>query len=276
MIAPLRNTPTEQKPWEGSCKVKPWEYKICAVVPVLDTVIPLKIVVELLRHQTEKPYIVVVDTGSMPDKLLQIEAMRADDLEVHSIRLNGVLHPSDFPAIAMDLAFSLCRSPYMFCTHADCFIKRQDLLADMLVMCEECKAVGYEITPRKHEDWQGMLGHTCTMLDMQTMDICGAGWSLRRLATLFDIEDHKPNPMRPNWPDTELLLNYMLRNAGIEACIMGTEENFQRNVNEDFDHCRTLTGGLLYSPEYYHKAKRWVDDAMRQAKDRIADWEQTS
>ena len=54
------------------------------------------------------------------------------------------------------------------------------------------------------------------------MDKIGFGWSLRRLCTKFGIQDQRPDPLKPNWPDTELLGNYILREQGIKPCLIGT------------------------------------------------------
>jgi hypothetical protein len=274
-IAPLRNVSFRTKPWEGACQRKPWQYEVTAVIPVLDTIEPLTVAIELLRLQTLKPYIVVVDTGSQLELLRKIEELRSEDVEVHSLRLNGVRHPSDFPAMAMDLAFSICRTRLLFATHADCFLVKQSLLAEMAQLCREATpVVGYELSPRKHPDWKGMFGHTCTMFDMASMDRIGAGWSMRRLATLYGLENHEPCHDRPNWPDTELLLNYIVREQGIEPVLIGHEENFIRNKDENIDHCRSLTGAMLYNPEHYEKARRWADEAMEEARQRITHWSQ--
>ncbi|MCA9052211.1 MAG: hypothetical protein KDA75_00160 [Planctomycetaceae bacterium] len=276
LIAPLRNVPVRDRPWEGACRRKPWDYRVTAAIPVLDTPEPLELVIDLLRLQTERPFIVVIDTGSQPDELAKIAACRAADVEVHSLRLNGVRHPSDFPAMAMDLAFAICRTRYLFATHADCFLRSRTLLNEMVDLCPRVSpVVGYELTPRQHPDWKGMVGHTCTLFDMPTMDDIGAGWSMRRLVRMFDIETHEPNPNRPNWPDTELLVNYIVRQAGYRPHLIGHEENFVRNRDDNIDHCRTLTGGLLYNQAHYEKAKVWADEAMQEARERIAVWRTT-
>lgn len=123
--APIRNKPSFEAPWEGNCHKKPWDYQVCAVIPVLDTYEQLNICVELLRRQTVSPFIIVIDTGSTDQELNKITSLRSDDLEVHSLRFNGVCHPSDLPAIAMDLAFSMCRNNFLFATHADVFVKEK-------------------------------------------------------------------------------------------------------------------------------------------------------
>jgi hypothetical protein len=271
-IAPLKKRKTIDSPWEGNCKKKPWNYTVTAMIPVLDTFEELKICVDILRLQTEQPFIMIIDTGSCNEELEKIMTMRDEDLEVHSIRVNGAMHPSDFPAWAMDMSFSLCRTKFAFATHADCFIRRRELISDMLELCKQHSVVGYEISPRPHSDWKGMVSHTATMYHMPTMDKIGFGWSLRRLANIYNIADYKPSPFRPNWPDTEILGNYILRKFDISPYLIGSEDNFVRNKDDNIDHCRSITSGKLYSPPYMEKANEWLLDAKLEAKKRIEMW----
>lgn len=272
-FAPIRDKPSKEAPWRGSCLRKPWEYRVTAVVPVMDTAEPLRLCCDLLRLQTEKPYIIVVDTGSNDSEMEMIAAMRDEDLEVHSLKLNGVVHPSDPVCMAMDLAQSLCRTEYMFATHSDCFLRRKDMLEHMISLCDEnLPVVGYEMSPRQHEDWEGMVSHTATMYHIRTMDKIGFGWSMRRLASMYDLESHEPCPERPNWPDTEILGNLILRQHEIPVKIIGKEGNFRRNKDENIDHCRSLTLGRLYSKEYIKTAEPWIQEAMNEARDRIKEW----
>lgn len=279
-IAPIRNMHTNLSPWEGSCNKKPWDYEITAVVPVLDTYESLKLCVDLLRLQTIKPYIIVIDTGSTNENYEKIEKLRDVDLEVHSLRINGVQHPSDFVAMAMDLGQSLCRTEYLYATHSDVFLMKRNFLEYMLSICgdhtqdkNKVPVVGYEMSPRQHSDWKGMISHTASMYYLRTLDKIGFGWGMRRLASLYNLPDYKPNPMRPNWPDTEILGNVILRQYKIPTRIIGTESNFERNKDDNIDHCRSITSGLLYSPEYYKKATEWFEDAKKQALERIKIWQ---
>lgn len=271
--APVRERAAHWKPWEGRFDRKPWDYTVTAAIPVISLVETLPLIVETLRLQTEPPYILLIDTGSTEWELAAVDALRAEDVEVHSLRIHGVQHPSDFPAIAMDLAFALCRTRYLFCTHSDCFLRRRDLLAEMVDLARKrSPVVGYELSPRSHPDWRGMVGHTCTLLDMQVMDEIGAGWSMRRLARRFGVEDHRPDPTRPNWPDTELLLNYQLRENGIAPHLIGHEHNGERTLDSNIDHCRSLSTSKLYTVGHQHKMTGWLPDALAQARDRIASW----
>lgn len=274
-IAPLRGPEinTTMKPWEGSDVKKPWHYKVTAVIPLVDTHETILICNELLRLQSEKPYILLIDTGTCGDTRRQMEKLQESDCEVHFIRLNGVLHPSDFPAMAMDVAFALCRTDYLFATHADCFLRNRTFLAELVELCQTVSpVVGYEMSPRAHSDWHGMVSHTATMYHMPTMDKIGFAWSLRRLCNMYNIKDYKPTPLRPNWPDTEILGNYILRYNKIKPHLIGHEQNFARQKDDNIDHLRSYTSGKLYSPPYFKQATQWFELAKSEANERIENW----
>lgn len=272
-ISPIYGELTITNPWEGNCHKKPWEYDVTAVIPCLNTSETLPICIELLRLQTNRPYILIIDTGSIEEHLVPTLALRAEDVEVHSIALNGVRHPSDYPAMAMDLAMTLCRTEYLFATHADCFLRRRDLIENILRLCQSTSpVVGYELTPRGHADWQGMVSHTASMYHMPTMDKIGFGWSLRRLCNDHGIVDYSPDPMRPNWPDTEILGNYILRREGITPLLIGKEENLKRTLDENIDHFRSYTAAKMYSPDHFRQSVEWYNDARASALSRIEQW----
>lgn len=270
--SPIINSDITTKPWQGRFTKKPWNFGVEVAIPVINNFETLPYVIDLLRLQTIKPHIVVIDTGSSELCYQKISQMRAEDVEIHSLRFNGVKHPSDYPAIAMDLMMSLCRTKYLFCTHNDVFLQRRDVIEELIDVCDDkTPAVGYQMSPRDHKDWEDMVSHTCTMLHMPTMDKIGAGWSLRRLCNNRQVE-HKPNILGANWPDTEILLNYILWENGYKAKLIGKEENQKRTVDDRIDHCRTLTAGRLYSPKYAVKVNAWVVDAINKAKERIEVW----
>lgn len=276
-LAPARNKAADDLPWQGTCPRKPWEYRVTAVVPVIDTPDSLELCVEILRLQTERPYIIVVDTGSSADSLEKILEMHAEDLEVHCLRHNGMLHPSDPVCVAMDMAQSMCRTEYMFATHSDAFLMRQDYIEWLLSMCGSedeglVPVVGYEMSPRGHDDWRGMVSHTATMYHIPTLDKIGFGWSMRRLASICEMDSHAPHPDRPNWPDTEILGNMIMRENGVKTKIIGGEKNFERNRDENIDHARSISLGMLYSPDYHRAASKWFDEAKSEARDRIEMW----
>jgi hypothetical protein len=272
-ISPIYGKLTVDMPWEGNCKKKPWHYSVTAVIPCLNTSETLPVCIELLRLQTVRPFIILIDTGSVSKHLEEIISLRAEDVEVHSIALNGVRHPSDYPAMAMDLAMTLCRTEYLFATHADCFLRKRTLIEEFVELCRSSSpVVGYELSPRAHHDWEGMVSHTASMYHMPVMDRIGFGWSLRRLCNDYGIVDYKPDPMRPNWPDTEILGNYILRKNGILPHLVGKENNQCRTLDENIDHFRSYTAGKMYSPPYFEKVRGWYELALKEARKRIEEW----
>lgn len=260
----------------GRVEKKPWDYACEAWIPIMDTLDTLPYVIELLRLQDSRPFIVLVDTGSKKESFDKLEELYgdADDIELHRFRFKGVKHSSDYPAFAMDLAMSVCRTEHLFCTHSDVFLKKKDLLTRLIDLCDKFRpAVGYQMSPRDHEDWRKMVSHTCTMLHIPTMDKISASWSLRKLCNRKGLEFIPNHPeMGNNWPDTEILLNYMLWENGLEAKLIGEEKNHVRTNDDNIDHCRSLTAARLYFAEGAKTRQSWVDDAIEQAKERIKLW----
>lgn len=228
---------------------------------------------ELLRLQTERPYLLVIDTGSSESVKAGLEAMRAEDLEVHYVAAHGYLHSSEAVGVAQDLAFALCRSEYLYCTHSDCFLRRRDYLEHLLSLTgPETPVVGYEMSPRDWltEAWRGMVSHTATLLHMPTMHRLGVTWSFERAHVQFGIPRSTPA-----WPDTETCMNLVLRATGVQPRLIGWEENYKRHVDENLDHVRSYPGSVVYSPEYHRRARAWMEEALREAWQRVTRWRAT-
>jgi len=275
--SPFLGSQPQHKPWEGNCDKKPWEYEVTAVIPSLNTPETLPVCIELLRLQTVRPFIMIIDTGSTGEEWEATQKLIAPDVEVHSIKLHGVRHPSDYPAMAMDAAFAMCRTEYLFATHADVFLRRQDFVEDLLKLCKiESPVVGYQLSPRNHKDWKGMCSHTASMYHIPTMDRIGFGWNLRRLCNQYGIEDYTPVPSRPNWPDTEILGNYILKKHDITPHLVGEEENNERTLDENLDHIRSYTSLKLYGGENFARAKDLFNKAKENAEKRIEKWKKIS
>jgi hypothetical protein len=239
LVAPLGTQELARRA-EGRCRIKPWEYRTTVMIPHLNTLPLLEAVVALHRLQTERPYIVIVDTGSPPSVMVQMENLRAEDLEIHYVRCNGYRHSSAPVTTAMDVAFAVCKTKYLFCTHSDVFPRRRDLVEWMRSQCDEnAPAVGWEMSPRVGIDmWRGVLSHTCTMLYMPIMRAIGATWSLERW---WDANPESP-PTRNGWPDTETGIDQVFQEWGVKKVILGGETNFERQQTEWWDHARSITG----------------------------------
>ena len=270
-VVPI-GTASSNPSFGGSSNRKPWHYKITACIPHLDTIEPLRMCIELLRAQSEKPFIMVIDTGSPPDVCEQLESMRAEDLEIHYVRSHGWNHSSEAVTVAMDLTQTLCRTEWIFHTHADCFLRRRDLLESWMRICTTgTPVVGYRMSPRDWvtKEWEWMVGHTALMCYMPSIHRAGATWAHRRSHYAYQYPLHNLG----GWPDTETGFNHALRDAGIAPVFLGFDRNHERCVDDNLDHVRSYAGSKTYSAEYHGKASGWMDDAMKEASERLRLWQ---
>ena len=270
LIAPLGTSDVERK-WEGRAARKSWDYRVTATLAHLQTPELLSPCIELLRLQTERPYIVIVDTGSSPAVCQEIEGLRADDVEIHYVRAHDYRHSSAPVGVAQDLAFALCRTEYLYCTHADCFLRRRDYVEQLMRVCDEAHpAIGYQMSPRDWltDQWEGMVSHTATLLHMPTMHRHGVTWSFERAHWQFGI----PRGATMGWPDTETCFNLCLRAAGLKPVLIGAETNYERHKDSNVDHPRSFAGSLLYAANYHETAATWMREALAEAGERIGQW----
>lgn len=274
-LAPLRGVPSQNRPWQGACPKAPWLFNVTVAIPTIDNCENVSLIIDLYRASSEKPYFLVIDTGSTHEEHHQLELLRADDCEVFDIRGNGYQHPSDPVAIAMDLAFSRCPTNFLFATHNDVFPRRRDLLAYYLSIYKKgFEVVGYEMSPRSVPNWKGLPSHTATLYFMPAMDRIGAGWSLRRWNNLFGKLQRRDDAVAVGWPDTEVLLGQQIGQAGLKWFKIGGEVNHARHVDENIDHCRSLSSSQLYAPDYHAQAVQWCETARREGRERLAAWRQ--
>lgn len=273
-IIPIRTADPPAK-WQSTLQRKPWDHCITAVIPVLDHVDETIACVELLRLQTLKPYIILIDTGSLPLAFSRIEQMRAEDLEVHAIRCHASAHPCGIIASALDLGFSLAWSRFVFTTHQDCFLRNRQFLDFLLSYMPRYSVVGYQISPRKFVGWERWFGHTATLFDTTDWDMIGATWSLRRAARELRIGPCQDTPDLQGNVDTETTMNLCYLRSGLHTRQIGQEQNFIRTRDEWIDHPRSLTCTSLYSPDIYEQQKKTTALALAEANERIAHWRHT-
>lgn len=260
--------------WEGQARPRPWERSITATFAHLETPELVPVVADLLRLQTVEPHVIVVDTGSSAATIELLEEQRRPELEISYVRSHSYRHPSGPVSAACDLAMSLCLSEYLFMTHADAFLMRRDVLAELMALCDaEHPVVGYRMSDRsmlKTEDWRWMVSHTCTLLHMPTVRRAGAWWAIE---AAHDAYGQPRSPVSGGWPDTETGFNLALRAAGIEPIFIGDETNYERHTDGRIDHARSYPGSALYAAGYHAKAQRWIDRAVEEARERIAVWQ---
>lgn len=262
----------------GRAEKKPWEYALTAAIPHIGAIEPLRMAIRLLRLQTARPYIFIIDTGSSPADCMKLEAMRADDLEVHYVRGHAYRHSSEPVCVALDLAQALCRTKHLFHTHSDVFLRRRDFLGNMVRICNaNTPAVGYRMSPRDWpmddgrvtEDWKWMVGHTALTLYMPSIHRAGATWSYQRTNCQFGY----PWQAGAGWPDTENGFNHCLREAGITPVFIGHDQNFKRMTDENIDHIRSHSGTMIYAKDRHEEAARNMALAIVEAEFRAREWE---
>ena len=273
MIAPLRGQAASSKPWEG---VRPWEgHRVTSLIPVLEWNPLLEMAVESLLLQTVAPLVILIDTGSV-ETTAKLDSMRTrNQIEVISIRSSGWKHPSMPVASALNAAWSMVATPYCHLGHNDVILKRRNLMEEAIELAAIHKAVGYQISPRAYAEWPSELGHTFTVLDVKAMDMIGMSWSMREYC------NQTGKPMNPhlgtgNDPDTERQMNRLLALNGINPHFIGFERNYERTNDDQIDHVRSRTSGLLYSPTHSAKAELWEADAIMQARLRHSSWSSCS
>lgn len=265
------------KSWQGPAKVKPWDRSVTVAIPFLDVSELLDTFVECWQLQSIPVNLVIIDTGSSPRHMGYLDELERvqPEIEIHRLRFKSVKHPSDPVAIAMDLAFSLCTTKYLFATHADCFPARRDLIEWMIQLREreDCPVVGYQITDRGPIRTDGWVGHTATLFDMEAADRLNLCWSQRRYCNLTGM-DHFGNNRTSGYPDTEFLINEQLDRAGVARHIIGKEENFVTTDDENIIHVRSYGSSKLYSPQHFERATPDMADALRRTHERIREWKE--
>lgn len=269
-VAPLSNLVNERA-WEGLDKKRASEYRVTAFIPHLNTIESLLMAVELLRAQTERPFIIIGDTGSPREVCNMLEVLREDseDLDIHYIRASSYQHSSEPVTAAMDLAQSICQTEYMFHTHSDCFLRRFDFLESLMQICDQSRpVVGYRMSPRDWvtKEWEFMVGHTATLLHMPTIHKLGATWSMSRMHHEFGYGFES----KGGWPDTEICFNRILKREGVKPIFIGHDTNYERYKDSNIDHCRSHAGSRVYAQQYFEaKASKWIKGAIRDGQARI-------
>lgn len=202
-------------------------------------------------RQSVSPQILVVDTGSRTlDSIAVLEELSAiETVEVSRLNIGQTAHPSDNISIAMDFAFSRCETMFLLATHVDVFPKRRGLISHLLsIVSADQPVVGWEMSPRgpgsegdhKGTVSNGFPGHCCTLFHMPTMDLIGAGWSIRRSANQFGTSRGR-DPQIKGWPDTETCLGKLFQREKIRPIFLGRETNNENQETEFWTHARSRT-----------------------------------
>lgn len=260
------------------CKPRrPHEYRVTTVIPFKGETWTLGSVIASHRRQTERPYIMLIDTGAntrdsiergSPETLGTLSRGGNTDWEMHSLNTLGARNGSEPVAMAMDVAMALCQTEFMLCTHNDVWLKHAGVVAELMGLCSATQpAVGYRITPRWYPRWEDDLGHTLTMLHMPTMRRIRASWNMQ---TYCENEGEPQLRLSPvgGRPDTEHGLNQSLRLGGFTpgagVLFLGDERNFEPTDDDRIFHARSLTcgsGNAEYREIVMERIRRYIDDS---------------
>ena len=257
-VAPFRQAAC---PWAGH---EPWtRHAVEVAIPVINPKDTLPHVLELLRLQTVRPYIVLIDTGSNEEEYYWLDSLQSDDIEVHHLNSGGQRHPSAIVSVALDLATAVCRAEKLVLTHQDCFVTSRDSIERLVAqVTPEYPVVGYRISPRPEEqvpDWRQMIGHTWSALHIPTLRDLGISWS---------FNEHPESGHH----DTEYEFCRRLLARQLPPKLIGEENNYVRTINEDFDHIRSWPSSNLYARHYADSVEYRVIDALAKAEERITRW----
>jgi hypothetical protein len=292
-MPPIRGVGWRERPWEGVITKKPWEYRVTAAIVHMDTPDLLAIVLDVLREQTERPFLHVIDSGSLEKNRVILEQMEyeSDDLEVTYLRPRAWKFSSEPVSASMDCAFALCKTSFLYATHTDVFLKRRDHLEFLVSKCnEQTPAVGYQMSPRNctHDKWKNVLSHTSSMYHMPSMRKYGVSWSIQ--AAYDAINSSADDQVSEAWPDTEVNVSLCMRRAGYTVRWLGDPEPTVENGSmlmigtepnvpyEDtwLEHVRSTTIHNLYgsggSSNNEKKRLLLLAEAMYRARRRILEW----
>ena len=235
---------------------KPWrEHSVTVCIPHLDTPEMLGLSVRSWLLQEDRPFVLVVDTGSRSPTSLRLlgRLERTPGVEVARLGMHTQMeHPSDRVTIALDYAMARCPTDYLLMTHVDLMPRHRRLVQKLLDLCNESQPVaGWEMSPRGPGDPEtgrgylsdGVPGHVCTMLYMPVMDRIGAGWSIRRAHHAFGLP--RRGTEINGWPDTEVCLGRLLEQHQLIPLFLGRETNDENQETGDWLHARSLTAHTL-------------------------------
>lgn len=255
-------------PWEGESCVKPRNFRSTVCIPCRDTPEQVFTAVKMWRMQTVPPFIMVIDTGSKPENLLNFKSIAGDDLEVHHLSPNGMNHPSDLPAVACDLAVSMCRTRHLILTHSDVFPRRQDLVERLIDYPEP--VVGYGLSgPRPYPVGEKWVDHCLLRLDLGKIgdkDLC---FSQRRICQIKKI----PHGEVRNWmPDTTIMFNTCLDRQNIEVRLIGRDRLHEDYFDDNISHVKNLTNSQNNEVSERRKAHVVSKNHMIEAEKMISSW----
>jgi hypothetical protein len=239
--------------WMGSFKRRPWHYKATVVIPHYGRDLRLLTnVIESWRLQTERPYIVVYDTGTSAEYHSSLRALASYDTEVHFCRWHGVRNPYDPVALAYNHGITDCRTKHILFTHNDIVPLSQTVVSELISSSfEDVPVVGYESSAVHN-----IVGTQLTIAHMPT---------LRRIRAVWDII--------PTYNWIEEGFNTGLKQAGVTPRFIGKEKSY-RYKTPHFDHVGSWTTANLYvsTDDVVCRVRSDLEQVLAEAEARLRVW----
>ena len=260
----------------------PFNHLVTVNIAHKNTPEDVKTICDLWSMQNQKPVIRIVDTGSNPINKKAIEEYDCKYntfIDKQFLAFDPMLtrHQIEPVSAAMDLCVSMCGTKYAIFTHSDVFIKRRDIIDEMIYHCQtKSPVVGYRISmPRPYDlPFPDMVGHQLLCVDMEVID-CNGGmqWSIRRAARNYGFRDWR-QCVCPNWfPDAEILMNLMFHENKIHPYIIGQERPTGVFQDDRLVHLRGLTASAVYytDPKYNEEMSKLATDVRKQMQENFID-----
>jgi hypothetical protein len=239
--------------WMGSVKKRPWHYRATVVIPHFgDDLRLLMNVIESWRLQTERPYILIYDTGTPPEHHESLRALASYDTEVHFCRWHGVRNIYDPVALAYNHGITDCRTRYIIFTHNDLVPISRTVVRDLISLsCEDTPVIGYEC-----EVCPNLVGTQLTVAYMPVLDRIRVNWDIVR----SDIK-------------IEEGFNRHLKQAGVTVRFIGKEKS-GRAKTPHFDHIGGLVTAKLYLRSSIHLTpiQSSLDTVLEETEARLQGW----
>lgn len=241
------------KGWVGLAKKRPWHYRVTVVIPHFGNDFRLLMnVIESWRLQTERPYILIYDTGTPPEHHASLRALASYDVEVHFCRWHGVRNIYDSVALAYNHGIIDCRTRHIIFTHNDLVPISQTVVSDLISSsCEDTPVVGYESS-----FLPTLVGTQLTAVYMPALDQVRVKWEII-----------------PSYTWVEEGFNRCLQQAGITPMLIGREKS-GRSRTPHFDHVGCLVITKLYFNEGRELArvKSDLDQVLEETEKRLQGW----
>jgi hypothetical protein len=239
--------------WMGSVKKRPWHYRATVVIPHFGNDFRLLMnVIESWRLQTERPYILIYDTGTPPEHHASLRALASYDTEVHFCRWHGVRNIYDPVALVYNHGIMDCRTKHIIFTHNDLVPISQTIVGDLILSaCEDTPVVGYESNP-----FPTLVGTQLTAAYMSVLDRIKARWEIIHSYT---------------W--VEEGFNRCLKQAGITPMFIGREKN-GRSKTPHFDHVGCFVTTKIYFKEGHEltRVKSDLAQMLEETEKRLQGW----